>query len=57
MRYSFSTHKDNIQILATVEMYKLINNLLPPIMNRAFKLNRDIRYIRYANLTIFSDLR
>ena len=57
MSYSFSTHKDNIQILATVEMYKLINNLLPPIMNRAFKLNRDILYIRYANLTIFSDLR
>ena len=57
MSYSFSTHKDNIQILAIVEMYKLINNLLPPIINRAFKLNRDIRYIRYANLTIFSDLR
>ena len=25
-------------------MYKLINNLSPPIMNRVFKLNSDIRY-------------
>ena len=33
----------NIQILAT-EMYKLINNLSPPIMNRVFKLNSDSRY-------------
>ena len=33
----------NIQILAT-EMYKHINNLSPPIMNMAFKLNSDSRY-------------
>ena len=33
----------NIQILLT-EMYKDINNLSPPIMNRVFKLNSDIRY-------------
>ena len=40
---SFSIHMRNIQILAT-EMYKLINNLSPPSMNTAFKLNSDIRY-------------
>ena len=33
----------NIQILAT-EMYKLINILSPPIMNRVFKLNSDSHY-------------
>ena len=33
----------NIQILAT-RMYKLINKLSPPIMNRVFKLNSDSRY-------------
>ena len=33
----------NIQFLAT-EIYKLINNLSPPIMNCVFKLNSDIRY-------------
>ena len=33
----------NIQILAT-EMYKLINNLSSPTMNRVFKLNSDSRY-------------
>ena len=33
----------NIQILAT-EMYKLVNNLSPTIMNRAFKLKSDSRY-------------
>ena len=33
----------NIQILST-EMYKLVNNLSPPIMNRAVKLNIDSRY-------------
>ena len=38
-----SIHMRNIQILAT-EMYKLINNLSPPIMNRVFKLNSDSIY-------------
>ena len=33
----------NIQILAT-EMYKLVNNLSPTIMNRAFKPKSDSRY-------------
>ena len=33
----------NIQILAT-EMYKLVNNLSPPIMNGVFKLNSNSRY-------------
>ena len=33
----------NIQILVT-EMYKFINNLSSPIMNRVFKLNSDSRY-------------
>ena len=42
---SVSIHIRNIQILAT-ETYKLINNphLLPPIINRVFKLNSDCRY-------------
>ena len=40
---SVSIHMNNIQILAT-EMYKLINNLSPPTMNRVFKLNSDSRY-------------
>ena len=40
---SVSIHMRNIQILAT-EMYKLVNNLSPPIMNRVFKLNSDSRY-------------
>ena len=40
---SVSIHMRNTQILAT-EMYKLINNLSPPIMNRVFKLNSDSRY-------------
>ena len=35
---SVSIHMRNMQILAT-QMYKLINNLSPPIMNRVFKLN------------------
>ena len=33
----------NTQILAT-EMYKLVNNLSPPIMNGVFKLNSNSRY-------------
>ena len=41
---SVSIHMSNIQILAS-EMYRRINNLSPPIMNRLFKLNSDIRYI------------
>ena len=40
---SVSIHMGNIQILAT-EMYKLVNNLSPPIMNRVLKLNSDSRY-------------
>ena len=40
---SVSIHMRNIQILAT-EMYKLINNLSSPTMNRVFKLNSDSRY-------------
>ena len=36
-------HLRSIQVLAT-EMYKLIKNLSPPVMNRIFKLNSDIRY-------------
>ena len=36
-------HQSSIQVLAT-EMYKLISNLSPPVMNRIFKLNSDIRY-------------
>ena len=40
---SVSIHMRNIQILAT-EMYKLVNNLSPPIMNRVLKLNSDSRY-------------
>ena len=36
-------HMRNIQILPT-EMYKLINNLWPPITNRVFKLNSDSCY-------------
>ena len=30
--------------MKTCDMSKLINNLSPPIMNRVFKLNSDIRY-------------
>ena len=40
---SVSIHMRNIQILAT-EMYKLVNNLSPPIMNRVFELNSDSHY-------------
>ena len=40
---SVSIHMRNIQILAT-EMYKLVNNLSPTIMNRAFKLKSDSCY-------------
>ena len=40
---SVSIHMRNIQILAT-EMYKRINNLSPPIMDRVFKLNSNSRY-------------
>ena len=40
---SVSIHMGNIQILANV-MYKLINNLLPAIVDRVFKLNSDIHY-------------
>ena len=40
---SVSIHKRNIQILAT-EMYKLISNLSPPILNAVFKLNSDSLY-------------
>ena len=40
---SVSIHMRNTQILAT-EMYKLISNLSPPIMNGFFKLNSDSRY-------------
>ena len=39
---SVSIHMRNIQILAT-KIYKLVNNLLPSSMNRAFKLNSDSR--------------
>ena len=40
---SVSIHMTNIQILAT-KIYKLVNNLLPPSMNRVFKLDSDSRY-------------
>ena len=40
---SVSIHMRNTQILAT-ERQKLINNLLPPIMNRVFKRNSDSPY-------------
>ena len=40
---SVPIHMKNIQILAT-EMYKLINNLSSPIMNRVFELNSDSGY-------------
>ena len=40
---SVSIHMRNMQILAT-QMYKLVNNLSPPIMNRVFKLNSGSRY-------------
>ena len=40
---SVSIHMRNTQMLAT-EMYELINNLSPLIMNRVFKLNSDSRY-------------
>ena len=40
---SISIHIKNIQILPT-QMYILINNLPPPIMNRVFKLNSDSHY-------------
>ena len=40
---SVSIHMRNIQILAT-EMYKLVNILSPPIMNRVFKLNSGSCY-------------
>ena len=40
---SVSIHMRNIQILAT-KIYKLVNNLLPPSMNRVFKLDSDSRY-------------
>ena len=40
---SVSIHMRNIQTLAT-EMYKLFNNLSPPIMNRVFRLNNDSCY-------------
>ena len=40
---SVSIHTRNIKILATV-MYKLINNLSPPITNRVFKLNSNSCY-------------
>ena len=36
-------HMRNIQNLAT-EMYKLLNNLSLPIMNRVLKLNSDSYY-------------
>ena len=39
---SASINTRNIQILPT-GIYKLINNLLAPIMNRVFKLNSDLR--------------
>ena len=40
---SVSIHTRNIQIPAT-KMYKHINNLLPPILNRVFKLNSESCY-------------
>ena len=40
---SVSIYMRDIQILAT-EMYKLVNNLSPSIMNRVFKLNSVNRY-------------
>ena len=40
---SVSIHTRNIQIPAT-KTYKHINNLLPPILNRVFKLNSESRY-------------
>ena len=48
----------NIQIIAT-EMYKRINNLSPPIMNRVFKLNSDsLKTLDKleTNFTIFQNL-
>ena len=36
-------HMRNIQILAT-KMYKLINNLSPPVMNKVLKLKSDSFY-------------
>ena len=51
---SVSIHMRDIQILAT-EMYKLVNNLSPSIMNRVFKLNSVSRYnfFRYNLFSIF----
>ena len=51
---SVSIHMRDIQILAT-EMYKLVNNLSPSIMNRVFKLNSISRYnfFRYNLFSIF----
>ena len=52
---SVSIHMRNIQILAT-EMYKLVNNLSPTIMNRAFKLKSDSRYNLRQILQFFRSL-
>ena len=55
---SVSIHMRNIQIVAT-EMYKRINNLSPPIMNRVFKLNSDsLKTLDKleTNFTIFQNL-
>ena len=55
---SVSIHMRNIQIIAT-EMYKRINNLSPPIMNRVFKLNSDsLKTLDKleTNFTIFQNL-
>ena len=40
---SVSIHMRNIQILAT-KMYKLINNLSSPVMNKVLKLKSDSFY-------------
>ena len=34
----------HMNMKCTTEMYKLISNLSPPIMNRVFKLNSDSHY-------------
>ena len=45
-------HISNMQIRAT-EMYKLINKLSTPIMNRVFKLNIDSYRDLRQNFTVF----
>ena len=52
---SVSIHMRNMQILAT-KIYKLFDNLLPPSMNRVFKLNSDSRYNLQQILQFFRSL-